>query len=477
MGLFVISKLWAVSGYVYLNRFPSKVIIPVVVAALAMAALFVAGSYRSGIVTRLLAKERWRQGVGWFVVLAPTAVLLVLILGWSYVAFVDSEIEKIPKYITSEVTRDIRLWYLLPFAGVYVLWETVRGNRLWGFYLALLVLQVPVLLIVLQNQWQTRQLLIPQALLYGALAGLVVKVLRALSREGRQNLYRSLAFGAAAVLIIGLVQATVVQVRLLSDDKHLRDKYGNSLHVRDHENNDLNSAVRDMHDWIAANIPEGEKIVTTQHYASQLAFLEGMQHGWTLLQLDGCRRPPDGECRPDSEPIAQAPPQPAVYFDVDKDCKAQALSLTALEQQMESSGSTYLLTTQERIPPYPFNLAWAPYLESSGAFEVVYSSYLPGAPTTERPYGLVLLKWTGQNPGPTSTQATLMSANTVGNLMSCEAPTRTDDKKKQVKKQVRQRITSSFPNGIEIFGKPEDVAQAQKSAARYGIRLDSIYGT
>src|SRR5829696_2905438 len=125
MGLFVISKLWAVSGYVYLNRFPSKVIIPVVVAALAMAALFVAGSYRSGVVTRLLAKERWRQGIGWFVVLAPTAVLLVLVLGTNYLAFglayVDSEVENIPEYITSVLARDIRLWYLLPFAGVYIL--------------------------------------------------------------------------------------------------------------------------------------------------------------------------------------------------------------------------------------------------------------------------------------------------------------------------------------------------------------------
>jgi hypothetical protein len=269
------------------------------------------------------------------------------------------------------------------------------------------------------------------------------------------------------VLIIGLVQAAVVQVRFLSDDKYLPDAFDNSLHARDHDNNDLNSAVRDMHDWIAANIPEREKIVTTQHYASQLAFLDGMQHGWTLLQVAGCGAEPDGYCRPASEMIAQAPPQPAVWFDITEDCKAQALSLTALEQQMESSGATYLLTTQETIPPYPFNLAWAPYIESSGAFEVVYSSYLPGAPTTGRPYGLVLLKWAGRNPGPTPTQPTLMSATTVRNLIGCE---RTAHKEKQPAKQAAQRIRSSFPNGIEVFGKPQDVAGAQG-------RLDSIYGT
>src|SRR5215212_9344479 len=128
MGLFVISKLWAVSGYVYINRFPSKVIVPVVVAALVMAALFVAGSYRSGIATRLLAKERWRRGVGWFVVLAPTAVLLVVVLGTNYLPLGDGRIETIPNYITNELTRDISLWYLLPFASVYVFCETVRGH-------------------------------------------------------------------------------------------------------------------------------------------------------------------------------------------------------------------------------------------------------------------------------------------------------------------------------------------------------------
>src|SRR5215211_2883940 len=290
--------VWAASKHVYLiNRFPSTLVIVAIVAALALTALFVSASYwRTGLVARLLANEQWRQGIGWFVVLAPTAVLLVLIVGSSYLATGDTKTNTTLGYIVEQLGGDIPLWYLLPFAGVYILWETVRGNRLWGFYLALLVLHVPVLLVVLQNQWATRQWLIPEALLYGALAGLVVKVLKTLSREGRQNLYRSLAFGAAAVLIIGLVQATIVQVRLLSDDKYLSDIYGNSLHARDHDNNDLNSSVRDMHNWIAENIPEGEKIVATQHYASQLAFLDGMQHGWTLLQVDGCRRPPDGEC-------------------------------------------------------------------------------------------------------------------------------------------------------------------------------------
>jgi hypothetical protein len=348
-----------------------------------------------------------------------------------------------------QLGQDIRLWYLLPFAGLYVLWETIRGNRLWGFYFALLVLEIPVVLIVLQEQWASRQWLIPQTLLYGALAGLVVKIFGASTRKERHNSYRPLAFGAAAVLIIVLVQASVVQVRYLLEDEH-EDGNGNNSRASSASSNEFNSAVRDMHNWIAVNIPGEEKITTTRHYASQLAFLDGMQHRWTVLQMDGCRGSPDGTCRPGSKKIAQAPPQPAVWFEMDENCNGLTLSLTSLMQQMESSGSTYLLTTQEK-ESFPANLASAPYLKSSGAFETVYSSYLPGATTTEQSsYGLVLLKRTGQNP---TSAPTLMKARTVENLISCE--------KTVWEKQYQERIRESFPNGIEVIG-PRSKAESAR---------------
>jgi hypothetical protein len=63
-----------------------------------------------------------------------------------------------------------------------------------------------------------------------------------------------------------------------------------------------------------------------------------------------------------------------------------------------------------------------------------------------------------------------MSATTADNLLRCEAHTRTAHKKEQ----AAQRISSRFPNGIEIFGPAEDVAQAQKSAAKYGITASVI---
>ena len=80
-------------------------------------------------------------------------------------------------------------------------------------------------------------------------------------------------------------------------------------------------------------------------------------------------------------------------------------TLTPLMQQMTDSSSSYLLTTQAKSPYRPNNAIWASYLESSGGFEAVYSSYTPGASATERSYGLVLLKRSGQNSVVTRTQS------------------------------------------------------------------------
>ena len=77
----------------------------------------------------------------------------------------------------------------------------------------------------------------------------------------------------------------------------------------------------------------------------------------------------------------------------------------ALMQQIVSSGSSYLLTTQAKSPYRPNNAIQASNLESSGGFEAVYSSYPPGASTTERSYDLVLPKRTGQNSVVTRTQS------------------------------------------------------------------------
>ena len=94
-------------------------------------------------------------------------------------------------------------------------------------------------------------------------------------------------------------------------------------------------------------------------------------------------------------------------------------TLTPLMQQMRSSSSSYLLTTQAKSPYKPNDAIWASYLESSGGFEAVYSGYPPGASTTERSYGVVWPKRTGQKfRGYTYTEPILMSADSAYGVIS-----------------------------------------------------------
>ena len=449
---------------VYLQGSWSGLVI-LVTAALVSIALFVVVSYRFDIFARLLANERRQRRISWFVVLVGVIGFSVLISaeGISRYLYLDSE-ETLLRYI-GRISQDISLWYLLPLAGVYVLWETVRGSRLWGFYLALLVLQIPVIFVAAMERLEVRNWLIVQALLYGALAGLVVKILGTLIRDPRLNLRWSLAFGAASVLIVVLVWGAVSQVQYLrSDDVNLMDANSKNLNVQNHYINENNPAVQDMHNWIADNVPEGEEIIVTPGYSHQLAFLDGMQHGWTPLQVD-CSTGPNfylapGACSPSKE-TAQAPPQPAVWFKMNESCEGYALSLATLMQQMDRSGATYLLTTQEHSSSEdpPDNLAWAPYLDSSGAFETVYSSYLPGAPAREQSYGLVLLKQTGRDPTPAPTQ---MDARTAGHLISCE--------QRVWGERYAERIRSTFPNGIEVIGSQPEVESTRPA-------IEQIYRT
>ena len=135
-------------------------------------------------------------------------------------------------------------------------------------------------------------------------------------------------------------------------------------------------------------------------------------------------------------------------------------TLSAVMQQMMSSGSSYLLATQAKSPYRSNNETWASYLESSGGFEVLYSSCPPGASTIERSYGLVLLKRTGQISVPTRTQPTLMSADTVNSVISYQG---TACKKRARSKGAIKKDRLVFLNGTKFIGKQRDVEKARRT--------------
>lgn len=465
--------VWAVSGGVYpLRRLPPGPAI-LVIAVLVSVALLIIVSYKFGIPARLLVSERRRRWTAWSMVLAwimPLSILLSIVGGGS-----DGAPGAVKQYVAERLIQSTPLWYLLPFAMGYVLWQAARGNRFSEFYLILIALQVPVSLKVLVEQWDIRQWMILQALLYGALAMLAVEVFRAVIRDERRNLLRSLALRAAVVVLaVVLALSTALQVQAEEN------VYQTDVVVPFRYFDQVNPSVLEMHDWIAENVPEGENILTTWYYSDQLIFLDDGRHDWTLLEMD-CEKDLRGRQRaetcPPDEKIAQAPPQPTLWFEMDEDCRALALSMPTLMRQVEESDSEYVLISQHLY--HPDTLYWASNLLLSDAFELAYETHPPSGTSPSQPAAaeitpefailsnlssdLVLLKRTDQSPEPVPTQ---MNWTTVERLISCEQTARGE--------QYAEEIRSTFPNGIEvvdsIFGSESDTSRAR-------LMVEQIYNT
>lgn len=456
--------VWAVSGGVYpVRRLPPGSAMLVIVALVSVALLMII-SYKFGIPARLLVSERRRRWTAWSMVLVwivPLSILLSIVGGGS-----DGAPGAVQQYVAERLIQSTPLWYLLPLTIGYVLWQAARGNRFSEFYLILIALQIPVSLTVLVKQLDIRQWMILQALLYGALAMLVVGVFRAVTRDERRNILRSLALRAAAVVLaVVLALSTALQVQA-EENVHSRMDVTNFQYF-----DQANPSVLEMHDWIARNVPEGENILTTWNYSDHLIFLDDERHDWTLLEMDCEKNLRDRQraetCPPDEE-IAQAPPQPTVWFEMDEDCEAAALSMPTLMRQVEESGSEYVLISQHLY--HPDTLYWTSNLLLSGAFELAYDTHPPSGTSPSQSAAaeitpefailsnlrsdLVLLKRTGQSPKPVPTQ---MNWITVERLISCEQATQGE--------QYVEEIRSMFPNGIEvvdsIFGSESDTSRAR----------------
>jgi 4-amino-4-deoxy-L-arabinose transferase-like glycosyltransferase len=125
--------VWAVSGEVYIaGRLPSGLVIPVI-ATLTLTALFLVRLHRSNIFARFQESERGWQWAGWLMVLVSAAAFSVLLLGTSNraEALRSYGIELLPThtFVTEQLLEPTPLGYLLPLAGVYVLWKTVRNSQ------------------------------------------------------------------------------------------------------------------------------------------------------------------------------------------------------------------------------------------------------------------------------------------------------------------------------------------------------------
>jgi 4-amino-4-deoxy-L-arabinose transferase-like glycosyltransferase len=458
--------VWAVSGEIYLvGSLPTGLRAPAVVAVVGTVGLAL-GLYASGVVARFLASARRQLWVGWSLVVAWIVLMSGLLLSIS-VALSDSSFGMVWHYLVDKLAAYTPLWPLLLVAGGYATWKAAQGSPLWQFYAATLAVQLPVCLLVTIEGFSLRQFLVPQVLLLCALAVLVVESCDAAvrRRESRELATNWAIAAVAASLSIVLLLTMVGHVRLLLGEPEKWSSLDRTSRVRPEDVRALRS-IRKMDRWMKTNVPEGEKIFVVATYDDYQAFLDGGRHEWASLQFDckvGRRNLTGNGCVP-GEAIAEAPPKPTVWFSMEEDCRAIALSTPTVMKQMEQNNSDYLLVSDQSW--YPAILGSVPYLSNSGEFEIAHAERSGEQKRTGSTQAFVLLKRTEEVPHPTPTR---MNAETVNRLVECE---------KSEGSKSAQEVRSKFPNGIALVptsGRGPESDDEAKINARANKTIKEIF--
>ena len=416
--------VYSFKGKIYLvGNLPPGLQIPSLVALLLLAGI-AGGAYVSGAVTRLLERESLRLWTGRLVVVVWTVSLSGLLLSSGSHALSRLSFVNLKQYLAELLDPvGIIVPVLLLIVG-YVIWKSRERYTAWRLLALALLFQAPVILLVAVEGWAWRQFLVPQALLFCALAALLADAVRVALR-GRSDSVRLLTAAIATFLATLLLVAVVGQVGYLLPGK--TDNVAKKHLVAP-------EASR-MVDWIDRNVPEGKSILVSSAQANYVIFLDGGRHEWTQLKLDQsiCVPRPNVQMRCDvNQNDISKVPRDAVWVQVLNDCKVISLSMSnLLEQSRARSG--YVLITSSHV--YPRIIVLPQRLEKSGAFKIVHSERIQKGPYRNT-NGLVLLKSTGRTPKPVPT---MMNKGSLQALKSCE---------KKKGPGVRKRLKSSFPNGI-----------------------------
>jgi 4-amino-4-deoxy-L-arabinose transferase-like glycosyltransferase len=412
---------WSSTGEVYLiDRLPPSLQLHISAAAVILPSLAVV-AYASGIVDRFLAEERWRRWVGWFVVVAWTISLSVLLLATAAPALAEASFEAMRLYLAGLLAPiTVVVPMLLVIAG-YVIWKALGQDGPWRLLALALVFQMPVCLLVVVEEWSPRQFLVPQTLLFCTLGALVVDAGKAAWR-GRGYSARLAGAVVAVPLVIFLLVSSVERVQALLPEDPVSALSGQHR---------VAPQATEMVNWMTEKVPEGEHILVNVAQGQYLAYLDGGRHEWKSLRLnqESCESRPNIQlgCDPDENAISRIPPD-AVWVQMVGKCRVISLSMPNLLEQVQRTRSGYVMITGNH--KYPGILKLPSLLQESGAFEVVH------AEGGSRAQGVVLLKSTGRAP---EAMPTLINRNTVVNLKRCE----------QAKGQrFSNWLRSTFPNGI-----------------------------
>jgi hypothetical protein len=253
-------------------------------------------------------------------------------------------------------------------------------------------------------------------------------------RQGRSH--RIAGAVVAATLSIVLLASSAQTVRAFLPEGSARGLAGQ---------HGLAPQTSQLVDWMAENVPEGERILIASlpainvPQANYLMFLDAGRHEWTTLRLDQgmCLPRPNiqTECDPDQNAISRIPPDALWVQSISGRCRVISLSASNLLQQSRRSGADYLATPSDDVGPAILELP--PALRASRATTLAYARIVQMQPYGMK-QGVVLQRLTGQRP---ETAPARMNANTALVLKRCEQAQGPG---------YEDRIESKFPNGIVV---------------------------
>lgn len=416
--------VWSASGQVYLvGRLPVSMQVPILmVGAILLGAS--AAAYASGAIDRFLEDERRRRLIGWLVVVAWTVSMTAMLLATGGAALAGLSSDAVAAYLTELLAPVSVVVPGLLLAAGYAVLKAARRDAPWRLLALSLLFQLPVCLLVTVVGWASRQFLIPQTLFFCVLAALVADAGAAAWRE-RALLRKAASAALAASLAVVLISFSAERVRELLPER--------SAEAAERE---VAPRANSMIDWMAANVPEGERILVNAAQGQYLGFLGGDLYEWAPLRLDQkqCVPRPNVQmrCNPGKNDISRTSPD-AVWVQMVGDCQVLSLSMPGLMEQVRDRGSEHIMVAG--TPKYPGLLKLPTVLEDSGAFRVLHAEYGYGGKARAR-QGVVLLKSTGKKP---ESVPTLMNAATARSLERCE---------RKKGPGYQKRIESMFPNGV-----------------------------
>jgi 4-amino-4-deoxy-L-arabinose transferase-like glycosyltransferase len=387
--------VYLATGEVYLvGSLPAGLRIPILVMAALLLVLAVA-TYASGMVDRFLADRRRRRWTGLLLTAAWTVSLSGVMLATASYALGEVSLEALREFLPLLLAPAfVSVPVLLAVVG-YAGWKAFREGGAWTLLALALLFQVPVCLLLVVQRWAVRQFLVPQTLVFCILAALVVAAVSA-AWGGRSGRYRIVVAFGAVLLAVTLLASSVQSVRALLP-LNLDSGFA--------EQEPVFPAAGAMVDWMAGNVPAGERILIVSEpsinvpQAKYLEYLDGGRHEWTTLRLDQgiCEPRPNVQmnCDPDQNAVSRIPPDALWVQRIGGRCSVISLSASNLTEQLRDTDAGYVAVYgYRRFPPL---LGLPPALRESGAFYQAHAIVSVNSTTGEM-RGVVLLRGTGEPP-------------------------------------------------------------------------------